>query len=111
MGLDDYCHLACYVILDKFVRRLNGWYYEEICTPELARRVLSDDDNFRPSYPTSFPNLQPTILSEVSSTEEQMRFRRLVTLPIVGYNVLANSNVHRTHREIYDQFAQQESPR
>ncbi|QHO44899.1 hypothetical protein HN51_015099 [Arachis hypogaea] len=59
-----------------------------VCSLEASRRVLTDDKNFRSSYPETAITVVKTILSEVSS-EDHKRFRRLVTSPILGYNALA----------------------
>ncbi|KAJ1427963.1 Cytochrome P450 [Sesbania bispinosa] len=142
--------LACYIFVVKFLRRLNGWYYDLklknkqyplppgdmgwplignllafmkdfssahpnsfinnlilkygrsgiykthlfgnpsiiVCEPQICKRVLIDDMNFKLGYPKSTKELaRNRPMSEVSS-EEHRRFRRLITAPIVGHNAL-----------------------
>ncbi|XP_045788344.1 beta-amyrin 11-oxidase [Trifolium pratense] len=60
-----------------------------ICEPEMCRRVLSDDVNFKLGYPKSIKELakcRPMI--DVSNSEHR-HFRRLITAPIVGHKALA----------------------
>nr|KYP36034.1 Ent-kaurenoic acid oxidase 2 [Cajanus cajan] len=143
--------LASYVLVNKFVRRLNGWYYDLkvgnkktllppgdmgwpligniipfikdlssgqldsfinklvskygrsgiykthlfgkpsmiVCTPEMCRRVLSDDENFKVAYPKSISELFGSkAFTEVSSAEHK-RIRRVISAPILGHNMLA----------------------
>ncbi|XP_027347558.1 beta-amyrin 11-oxidase-like [Abrus precatorius] len=60
-----------------------------VCAPDMCKRVLTDDESFRFGYPSSSSKLaRSRALNEVSSAEHR-RFRRLVTAPIVGHNMLA----------------------
>jgi ent-kaurenoic acid hydroxylase len=59
-----------------------------ICDPEICRRVLLDDVNFKFGYPKSIKELakcRPMI--DVSSANHR-HFRRLITAPIVGHKAL-----------------------
>ncbi|KAK2406183.1 beta-amyrin 11-oxidase [Trifolium repens] len=59
-----------------------------VCEPEMCRRVLSDDVNFKLGYPKSIKELakcRPMI--DVSNSEHR-HFRRLITAPIVGHKAL-----------------------
>lgn len=141
---------ACYVFVNKFLRRFNGWYYHLklrnkeyplppgdmgwplignllsfnknfssgqpdsfttnlilkygrngiykthvygnpsiiICDPDMCKRVLLDDVNFKIGYPKSILELtkcRPMI--DVSNANHK-HFRRLITTPIVGHKVL-----------------------
>nr|AQQ13664.1 beta-amyrin 11-oxidase [Glycyrrhiza uralensis] len=143
--------LVCYIFGSKFVRNLNGWYYDVklrrkehplppgdmgwplmgnllsfikdfssghpdsfinnlvlkygrsgiykthlfgnpsiiVCEPQMCRRVLTDDVNFKLGYPKSIKELarcRPMI--DVSNAEHRL-FRRLITSPIVGHKALA----------------------
>nr|QRC76241.1 cytochrome P450 88D15 [Glycyrrhiza pallidiflora] len=143
--------LVCYIFASKFVRNLNGWYYDVklrrkeyplppgdmgwplignllsfikhfssghpnsfinnlvlkygrggiykthlfgnpsiiICEPQLCRRVLTDDVNFKLGYPKSITELaRCRPMYDVSSAEHR-RFRRVITAPMMGHNVLA----------------------
>ncbi|KAI4357134.1 hypothetical protein L6164_001101 [Bauhinia variegata] len=59
-----------------------------VCTPEMCRRVLTDDQHFRLGYPKASMTLAGTLL-RTDSPEEHKRLRRLTTAPIVGHNALA----------------------
>ncbi|XP_027336882.1 beta-amyrin 11-oxidase-like [Abrus precatorius] len=59
-----------------------------VTTSEMCKRVLTDDENFRPGYPTALKELLPSRpLNDVSGVEHR-RFRRLVTAPIMGHSTL-----------------------
>nr|QBC36431.1 beta-amyrin 11-oxidase [Glycyrrhiza glabra] len=142
--------LVCDIIGSKFVRNLNGWYYDVklrrkkhplppsdmgwplignllsfikhfssghpdsfinnlllkygqsgiykthlfgnpniiVCEPQMCRRVLTDDVNFKLGYPKSIKKLarcRPMI--DVSNAEHK-HFQRLITSPIVGHKAL-----------------------
>ncbi|XP_020234238.1 beta-amyrin 11-oxidase [Cajanus cajan] len=143
--------LASYVLLNKFVRRLNGWYYDLklgnkqsllppgdmgwplignmipfikvlssgqldsfinnfvskygrsgiykthlfgkpsmiVCAPEMCRQVLNDDENFKLAYPKSVSELLGSNTSTGVFNVEHKRLRRVVSVPIMGQNMLA----------------------
>ncbi|XP_027337909.1 beta-amyrin 11-oxidase-like isoform X2 [Abrus precatorius] len=142
--------LTCYIFVNIFLRRLNGWYYDLklrkkqhplplgdmgwpiignllsfikdfssghpdlfiknlvtkygrtgiykthllgmptiiVCVPDLCKRVLTDDMNFKFGYPKATLKLAPSKTLYDVSTAEHRRLRRLVTAPIVGQNSL-----------------------
>ncbi|XP_027907219.1 beta-amyrin 11-oxidase-like [Vigna unguiculata] len=60
-----------------------------ICTPEMCKRVLNDDDNFKQGYPKSTSELlKSKALTNVCSTEHK-GLRELVSSGILGQKVLA----------------------
>lgn len=61
-----------------------------VCTPEMCRQVLTDEENFKSSYPKSFVELYASkFFSDDVSNTEHKRLRRLIIAPITGHNVLA----------------------
>ncbi|RDX68842.1 Beta-amyrin 11-oxidase, partial [Mucuna pruriens] len=134
--------LACYVFVDKFVRRLNGnntllppgdmgWplignlipcmialssgrvdsfinnfvskygatgIYKThlfgkpsimVCTPEMCKRVLTDDESFKMGYPNSVAKLFGSKAITDTRTTEQKRLRHTITSLVGGHNVIA----------------------
>nr|BCL50776.1 cytochrome P450 88D12 [Astragalus sinicus] len=60
-----------------------------VCEPEMCRRVLNDDLNFKLGYPKSIKELikcRPMV--DVTDAEHR-HFRRLITPPFVGHKALA----------------------
>ncbi|KAJ1409556.1 Cytochrome P450 [Sesbania bispinosa] len=60
-----------------------------VCAPDLCRRVLTDDENFKLGYPKSLLELTRCKPLWNYSIEEHKRFRRTLTAPIAGHNALA----------------------
>nr|BAN15044.1 putative cytochrome P450 monooxygenase CYP88D8 [Astragalus sinicus] len=56
-----------------------------VCTPEICRRVLTDEVNYKLSYPKATKKL---MRSRLDNSWEHRQFKRLVTAPIVGQNAL-----------------------
>ncbi|XP_027336880.1 beta-amyrin 11-oxidase-like [Abrus precatorius] len=59
-----------------------------VCKPELCKRVLTDDENFKLGYPKSTRELAKCRPMTDVSKAEHRRFRKLVTAPIVGHTAL-----------------------
>ncbi|XP_004510262.1 beta-amyrin 11-oxidase-like [Cicer arietinum] len=60
-----------------------------ICEPEMGKRVISNDENFKLGYPKSIKELARCRPMIDVSKEEHRHFRRLITSPIVGHKALA----------------------
>ncbi|XP_047161901.1 beta-amyrin 11-oxidase-like [Vigna umbellata] len=62
-----------------------------VCTPEMCKRVLNDDENFKQGYPKSTSELlKNKALSNVCSAEHKL-LRELVSSGILGQKVLATN--------------------
>ncbi|KAI4327252.1 hypothetical protein L6164_019736 [Bauhinia variegata] len=59
-----------------------------VCTPDMCRRVMTDEEHFRPGYPKSTVKLTGTSAGSASPAEHK-RLRRLTTAPIMGHKALA----------------------
>ncbi|XP_057450445.1 beta-amyrin 11-oxidase-like [Lotus japonicus] len=60
-----------------------------ICEPEMCRKVLTDDENFKLGYPKSIKELARCRPMTDVSRAEHRHFRRLITAPIIGHKALA----------------------
>ena len=60
-----------------------------VCTPELCRRVLTNDEHFKPGYPKSTGLLTGRKGLQNSSNVDHKRLRRLIANPINGHQALA----------------------
>ncbi|KAK2399644.1 beta-amyrin 11-oxidase [Trifolium repens] len=59
-----------------------------ICDADMCRRVLTDDEIFKVGYPKSTLEVIRCKCFWSSSREEQKRFKRLISVLIVGHNTL-----------------------
>ncbi|CAN0900436.1 Ent-kaurenoic acid oxidase 1 [Linum grandiflorum] len=60
-----------------------------VTTPETCRRVLNDDDSFKPGWPTSTVELMGKNSFLGISFEEHKRLRRLTAAPVNGHEALS----------------------
>ncbi|KAL4274102.1 hypothetical protein GQ457_13G025010 [Hibiscus cannabinus] len=60
-----------------------------VCTPELSRKVLTDDERFEFGYPTSFNRLLGKKSLHGVSNSEHRRLRKLLVAPINGHEALS----------------------
>ena len=58
-----------------------------VSTPDLCRKVLTDDKHFKISYPKSIRELIKS--RQFFNVEEHKRFRRLILAPVMGQNAVA----------------------
>ncbi|CAK9168453.1 unnamed protein product [Ilex paraguariensis] len=60
-----------------------------VTVPEACRRVLSDDESFKPGWPTSTMNLIGKKSFVGISSDEHKRLRRLTAAPVNGHEALS----------------------
>ena len=60
-----------------------------VTSPEGCRKVLTDDDNFKPGWPTSTEELIGKKSFVSISYEEHKRLRRLTSAPVNGHEALS----------------------
>ena len=59
-----------------------------VCTPEIFRRVLTNDEHFTVGYPKSTTLLSGRKSLHSVSAVEHRRLRRLIGAPIIGHEAL-----------------------
>ncbi|KAI4327251.1 hypothetical protein L6164_019735 [Bauhinia variegata] len=60
-----------------------------VCTPDMCRRVMTDEEHFRPGYPKTAMELAGSNSMSNASPSQHKRLRRLTAAPIIGYKALA----------------------
>jgi ent-kaurenoic acid hydroxylase len=83
-----------------------------VCTPELCRRVLTNDDTFGLGYPKSAYLLAGRKSLHNTTPAEHRRLRRLIANPINGHQALAMyiENIEDVVINSLDEFASMNKP-
>lgn len=65
------------------------WSPSIVFSPDICRKVLTDEENFKPKYPASIMALAGKSSFHTLPCSEHKRLRRLITSPINGHEALS----------------------